>query len=145
MVRRRDCRSHCPINFALEIFGDPWSLLVVRDVVFFGKKTFREFQGSGERIASNVLADRLRRLGAAGILRKEKGKDEDADGRQVIYRITEKGLDLLPVLLDIIEWSAHHDPETAAPAAFIRRLRKDRRSLIREIRSGRWRPPQGAR
>lgn len=108
---------------------------MVRDAVFFGKKTFREFLASEEKIASNILADRLRRLVDSGVLRKEKASKEGGDGRQVIYRVSTKGLDLIPVLIEIIQWSAAHDPKTAAPPAFLRRLKRDRRALMGEFRS----------
>lgn len=130
MVRRRECRSHCPISFALDIFGDPWSLLVIRDALFFGKSTFREFQQSGEGIASNILAERLERLVRADLLKKAKNPKR-AGGSA--YVLTEKGLDLLPTLLEIITWSAQHDPKTATPPEFVRRLKKDRARLMKEI------------
>lgn len=126
MPRRQDVRSHCPINFALELFGDPWSLLVLRDAILLQKKRFREFLASEERIASNILSDRLERLVKADVLSKQ--------GKPAVYRPTAMGLDLIPVLVEISVWGARHDPHTAAPDFFLKAYTKDRQRLIREIR-----------
>src|SRR6185312_5989495 len=88
-------RSGCPVSIALEKFGDRWSLLIIRDLMVRGFQTFKEFQGSGEGIATNILADRLRKLEAAEIITAEQA---ETDGRRVNYRLTEKGIDLAPVL-----------------------------------------------
>jgi DNA-binding HxlR family transcriptional regulator len=105
--------------------GDRWSLLIVRDLLFKGLRTFKAFQAAGEGIASNILADRLRRLEAAGILARGAGDD----GRAVVYRLTEKGLDLAPALVEIILWSDRYE-ETAAPPATIREMRADRDAYL---------------
>lgn len=128
-MKRQDRRSDCPISFALETFGDTWSLLVIRDLLFTGKRTFGEFLRSEEGVATNVLTSRLRALENAGLIRAEGA------GRNVRYSVTAKGLDLLPILLEMIAWSARHDPRTAAPSAFVARIRKDREGLIRELRT----------
>ena len=83
------------------MLGDRWSLLIVRDLMVRGYRTFKDFQGSSEKIATNILADRLKKLEAAGIVSAEA---EKADGRRVNYRLTEKGIDLAPVLLDLLIW-----------------------------------------
>lgn len=101
------CRSHCPIAFALEIFGDRWTLLVLRDLLFKGKKRYKEFLASEEEIATNVLAERLRRLEREGLVTRLR---PPGGGRQFVYRPTAKALDLLPVLLEISVWSAKYDP-----------------------------------
>src|SRR2546425_38589 len=88
-------RSACPLNATLEVLGDRWSLLIVRDLIFKGRTTYKDFLAGGEGIATNVLADRLRRLGAEGVI--EKGRDA-ADARRLVYRLTAKGLALAPVL-----------------------------------------------
>ena len=126
---KRPPRSHCPIAFALDIFGDKWSLLVLRDLLFMGKRCYREFLASEEGIATNILADRLRRLEVAGLMTKSRDRKSR---RQYVYTPTRKGLDLLPVLMEIVRWSARYDPKTAAPASFVRRLRNDREGLMRE-------------
>src|ERR1700739_1910980 len=91
-------RSGCPVSMSLEVFGDRWSLLIVRDLMVRGFRTFRDFTNSGEGIATNILADRLRSLVTAGIIESEA---DPQDGRRVNYRLTEKGIDLAPVMLDL--------------------------------------------
>ena len=124
-------RSDCPINFALEIFGDPWSLLLIRDIVYFGKKTYGEFLASEEGMATNILASRLAHLEQQGILVK---KPSPADKRKEEYALTEKGLDLIPVLVEMANWSAEYDSDTAAPAAWIALMKADREKMIRLMR-----------
>jgi DNA-binding HxlR family transcriptional regulator len=124
-------RSDCPINFALEIFGDPWSLLIIRDIVYFGKKTYGEFLASEEAMATNILASRLAHLEHQGILVKQLF---EKDKRKEEYVLTEKGLDLIPVLVDMANWSAQYDPHTAAPAAWIALMNVEREKMIRRIR-----------
>lgn len=113
------------------VFGDRWTLLVIRDLVFTGKRTYGEFRDSPERIATNILAERLALLEAQGVITKER---DSKNGRRFVYRLTEKGVDLLPVLLEIIAWGAKHDLRTAAPPEFIERIRKNRAGLLRELR-----------
>lgn len=107
--------SGCPICYSLDIFGDRWTLLILRDLLLHGKERYREFLGSDEAIASNILSDRLRRLEAADIVLREPDPD---DRRQLIYRATDKGRTLLPVLLEIAAWGASNDPDTGAPSGF---------------------------
>lgn len=126
-------RSGCPINFGLEIFGDQWSLLLLRDMLIAGKRTFKEFQASEEGIASNILTERLKRLEACGIIRREKSAE---DGRQALYRPTEAGRALLPVLIEMSYWGATHDADTAAPRGFAAAYRADREGLIQAIAAG---------
>jgi len=123
-------RSDCPLSIGLEIFGDKWTLLILRDLMFKGLRTFKEFQESGERIASNILADRLQRLQNQGLVTGERSAH---DARIVTYRPTPKGLDLLPVLVEIVLWSARYE-KTAAPPKLIARMTTDRDGFIREIR-----------
>src|ERR1700709_1350684 len=103
---KEDLRSHCAVNYGVEMFGDRWSLLIVRDIVFSGKKTYGEFLKSEEGIATNVLASRLAFLEEQEILSKAPSPD---DRRKDIYALTEKGLDLIPIALQIVLWSAKHD------------------------------------
>ena len=124
-------RSDCPINFALEIFGDPWSLLLIRDIIYFGKKTYGEFLASEEGMATNILASRLAHLEHQGILAK---KLYPSDKRKEEYILTEKGLDLIPVLVEMANWSAQHDPHTAAPAAWISLMKAEREQMIQRMR-----------
>lgn len=126
-MKRRDRRSDCPTNYALQVVGDSWSLLLVRDLMFKGKRTYSEFAASEERISSNVLAARLRALASEGIIRKE------GMGRTTRYSLTAKGLDLLPLMVDMIVWSGRHDRNTAAPADFLHRAREDRAGLLAQL------------
>ena len=126
-------RSGCPVSIALETFGDRWSLLIIRDLMVRGFRTFKEFQGSGEGIATNILADRLRRLQAAEIITAEQ---EETDGRRVNYRLTAKGIDLAPVLLELLIWASRHE-ETGAPCVLITKMAKTREEVLAEVRR-RW-------
>ncbi len=125
-------RSDCPINFALETFGDPWSLLIIRDIVYFGKKTYGEFLESEEKMATNILASRLARLEQQGILVK---RPSPADKRKEEYVLTEKGLDLIPVLAELANWSARYDPQTGAPAAWIALMEAEKAQMLQRIRA----------
>jgi DNA-binding HxlR family transcriptional regulator len=122
-------RSRCPIAISLDIFGDRWSLLIVRDLLFQGATTFRDFQGAEEKIATNILADRLERLARNGII---EARPDPADGRKKRYRLTAKGRELGPVLCEIVQWSArHHD--TAAPPEFVKAMAQDRDGFLRGL------------
>lgn len=127
-------RSGCPVSISLERFGDRWSLLIIRDLMVRGFRTFKEFQQSGEGIATNILADRLKKLEAVGII---TAKAEETDGRRVNYRLTEKGIDLAPVLLELLIWGARHE-QTAASCSFIAEMAKNRERVLTEVRQ-RWR------
>lgn len=103
-------RSGCPINLALETLGDRWSLIVIRDMMFGNRRHFRELlQGSTEGIASNILADRLKRLVAAGLLTR---RDDPTHRQKAIYSLTEAGIQLLPVLAQLGAWGRRHRPTT---------------------------------
>jgi DNA-binding HxlR family transcriptional regulator len=127
-------RSGCPVSISLDMFGDRWSLLIIRDMMVRGFRTFKEFQGSGEGIATNVLADRLQKLEAAAIVIAEV---DPTDARRVNYRLTEKGIDLAPVLLELLIWGARHE-ETGAPCAVILEMESNREAVLAEVRR-RWR------
>lgn len=135
MPRKRTAgrRSGCPVSIALDLIGDRWSLLVIRDLMVRGFRTFREFQQSGEGIATNVLTDRLHRLEAEGIVSSEA---DEADARRVNYRLTAKGIELAPVLLELLLWSAKHE-ETSAPRGLIAHIEKNRTGFLEEVRR-RW-------
>lgn len=108
-IPTKDLRSHCAVNYGVEVFGDRWSLLIIRDIVFAGKKTYGQFLKSEEGIATNVLASRLAFLEEQGILAKTPSP---GDGRKDVYTLTEKGLDLIPIVLNIVLWSAQHDAKS---------------------------------
>jgi DNA-binding HxlR family transcriptional regulator len=98
-----------------------------------GYRTYKEFLGSGEGIATNVLAERLQRLETAGIVTTEKVA---TDARRVHYRLTEKGIDLAPVILELLIWAARHE-DTSAPCALIDQFARDREAVLAETRR-RW-------
>lgn len=131
---KKQRRSGCPLSVSLELFGDRWSLLIVRDLMVRALRTFREFQESGEGIATNVLADRLKKLEAAGIVGREA---EESDGRKVNYRLTRKGIDLAPVVLDIFVWAAKYE-KTGASCAIVADMERHRERVLAETRR-RWR------
>ncbi len=128
-MKRTERRSDCPINFALETFGDTWSLLVIRDLMFQNKHTYTDFLKAEECIATNILAHRLRRLEKSGLIRRRGA------GRGAAYALTEKGLDLLPMVAEMIIWSAKYDRRTAADPDFVARLRTDRRGMLAGLRA----------
>ena len=123
-------RTHCPISYALDVFGDKWTLLIIRDLMFKGKRYYREFAGSEEGIATNVLADRLAKLEGEGLITRTLDPE---NARQRVYELTERGLELAPLLIEMILWSAAHDPESAADRAFVRDAKRDRARLLRSI------------
>lgn len=114
--------NQCPIRFGLGVFGDRWSLLIVRDMMFRGYSRFQEFLGADEGISTNILADRLSRLEAQQIITRRKDPE---DGRQVLYALADKGRDLLPVMLAIFVWAGKHDPETRVSAELADQIRTD--------------------
>jgi len=113
---------------SLDLIGDRWSLLIIRDLMVRGYRTFGEFLHSGEGIATNILSNRLKRLEAAGILFTEPSQE---DGRSTHYRLTEKGISLAPVMLELLIWGAHHE-ETAAPCAVIDQMEQNRDAVLKE-------------
>jgi DNA-binding HxlR family transcriptional regulator len=126
-------RSDCPISTALDIFGDKWSLLILRDMVFKGKNTYGDFLEGGEKIATNILADRLALLECGGIISKEKHPESKA---KILYKLTSKGIDLVPVLVEIIAWSEKHHKVHPQAQAFARQIQKDKTGLINMITEG---------
>jgi len=130
----RKRRSGCPVSVSLEILGDRWSLLIVRDLMVRGFRTFKDFRGSGEGIATNILADRLQRLTSAGIVVSEV---EETDARRVTYRLTEKGIDLAPVLLALLLWAAKYE-KTGLPLGLIEQMEAHPEDFLAEVRR-RWR------
>jgi DNA-binding HxlR family transcriptional regulator len=125
-------RSDCPINFALELFGDRWTFLIVRDLMFKGKHYYKEFLEAEEGIATNILADKLSALEEAGII--SKTVDPTHRSKQ-IYKLTKKGIDLMPVLVEVIMWSAKYDKDSAVDMKFVKSIKRDRDGLIAQISS----------
>lgn len=133
-VAPRQPRSGCPISIALELLGDAWTLLIVRDLMFKDRRTYNDFLNGGEGIASNILADRLRKLEDANIIEKQR---DPKDARRFIYRLSPKGIDLAPVLVELVIWSARHE-QTDAPPPAVRSMRADREKFLADVRR-RWR------
>ena len=123
-------RSNCPISTALDIFGDKWSLLIIRDLMFKGKKTYGDFLNGGENIATNILADRLAMLECADIISKQKHPESKA---KVLYKLTPKGIDLIPVLVEIIAWSEKYHPVHPEAKEFARQVEKNKSGLIKTL------------
>jgi DNA-binding HxlR family transcriptional regulator len=128
-------RSGCPLNASVEMLGDRWSLLIIRDMMVRGYRTFKEFLSSDEHIATNILADRLRRLERYGIISTQR---DPADGRRIQYLLTAKGMDLAPVLTEMVLWAAAH--EETGNQALVRLIQKDKTKFLEEVRK-RWRVP----
>ncbi len=128
-TRKSERRSDCPISFGLDIFGDKWTLLILRDIMFYNRTRFSDFAPK-EHIATNILADRLSRLEAVGII--EKHRDEELKN-QYIYTVTQKGKDLLPVLIEMTLWGFQHDAKTPASKVFIERTKTHKRKLTSEM------------
>ena len=123
-------RSDCSISFALDYLGDKWTLLVLRDLLFQGKRHFGDFAASDEGIASNILADRLKQLESAGMVTR---RPDPENRRSATYAPTEKTIDLIPVLLELTRWSGKYDAHTRVTPKLARRIAADRESLVAEI------------
>jgi DNA-binding HxlR family transcriptional regulator len=125
-------RSECPLNASVEMLGDRWSLLIVRDMMLRGFHTYKEFLECYEGIATNILADRLRKLIAHGII---TATPDPSDGRKLIYRLTAKGIGLAPVLTEMVLWAAAH--EDTGNQGLVRQMRTDKPKFLAGIRE-RW-------
>lgn len=127
-----DWRSGCPLNASVEILGDRWSLLIIRDMMLRGFRSYKEFLSSYEKIATNILADRLRNLEAHGII---ESQNDPQDGRKLIYQLTKKGIELAPVLTEMVLWAGAHEETQNRP--LIELMRKDKSKFLADIRK-RW-------
>ena len=125
-------RSECPLNASVEMLGDRWSLLIIRDMMLRGLRTYKEFMECYEGIATNILADRLKKLVAYGIITAEP---DPSDGRKLIYSLTAKGIDLAPVLTEMVLWAAAH--EDTGNQTLVRLMRADKERFLAGIRE-RW-------
>jgi len=121
-------RSDCPISCSLEVFGDKWSLLIIRDIMLRGKLSFSEFLESEEKIATNILSNRLNTLVAENILNREVSP---ANKSKYIYTLTEKGIDLLPIVIEIMDWGAKYN-KNCPRKTLGRRIQKEKRKVIEE-------------
>jgi|SRR5450432_3935782 DNA-binding HxlR family transcriptional regulator len=132
-------RSGCPLNASVEMLGDRWSLLIIRDMMLRGFKSYKEFLENYEGIATNILADRLRKLTAYGIIAPEP---DPCDGRKLIYSLTAKGIDLAPVLTEMVLWAAAH--EDTGNQALVQLMQADKKKFLAGVRQ-RWAKPQSPR
>jgi DNA-binding HxlR family transcriptional regulator len=122
-------RSGCPLNASVEILGDRWSLLIIRDMMLRGFRSYKQFLESYEGIATNILANRLRKLIAHGIITTKR---DPSDGRKTIYSLTAKGIDLGPALTEMVLWAAAH--EETENQALVQRIQKDKQQFLAEVR-----------
>jgi len=134
MAQKRDAkrRSECPLNASVEMLGDRWSLLIIRDMMLGGFRTYKQFMECYEGIATNILADRLRWLTANGIV---TAAPDPRDGRKLIYQLTAKGIDLAPVLTEMVLWAAAH--EDTGNQALVQLMRADKKGFLAGVRE-RW-------
>ncbi|UTW59199.1 helix-turn-helix transcriptional regulator [Kordiimonas sp. SCSIO 12603] len=131
MTQRNSTEWHgCPIRYGASIFGDNWSMLVLRDLMFKGARHFQDFLNAGEGIATNILTNRLKKLEEEGVVKKLPDPEH---GVRKIYQLTDKGLSLVPAMLEIIDWSEKWDNQTEVPQEFSTDLRTDRAALAFKI------------
>ncbi|MES2417399.1 MAG: helix-turn-helix domain-containing protein [Bacteroidota bacterium] len=125
-------RSDCPISCALDLIGDKWSILIIRDLCFFEKRTFSQFALSDEKIAANILADRLKKFEDYGIVTKGKSLENK---KTVLYTITPKGLDFVPVILELVLWGAKHLDShiTDEAKSFARKIKENKEAVIKKV------------
>ena len=123
-------RSTCPINFGVEAFGDKWTLLIIRDLLD-GKKYYREFLQSDEKIATNILADRLEKLEKEGLITKQ---NDEHHKQKIVYSLTEKGIDLLPILIEMAAWSVKYKPVDKLDMVRVNHMKKGGLKLIDKIK-----------
>ncbi len=130
--KRNIFRSDCPISSALDLFGDKWSLLIIRDLVYFGDRTFKDFSNSAERISSARLADRLCKLNVLGLIEKSK---HPTNKKVYLYKLTDKGLDLFPVIAEFVMWSNKYlNDHIAQPAKdFALNLENNREATLKQF------------
>ncbi|MEO5943834.1 MAG: helix-turn-helix domain-containing protein [Ferruginibacter sp.] len=123
-------RSDCAVSMALDTIGDKWSLLIIRDLMFTDKRTYGELQSSEEKIATNILAARLTSLEENGIIRKQP---DVTDSRRSLYYLTEKGIELLPVITEMMHWMNKNDPNAVSCNSYAPAYKKDRVGMYKEL------------
>jgi len=120
----------CPVRFGMSQFGDKWSFLIIRDLMFKGRKYYHEFIEAGEGISTNILATRLADLEANGIVSKSR---DPVKGSRFIYKLTQKGIELMPMMLAMIDWAEKYDNKTEVPKDFIDNLRNDPENFQQQL------------
>ncbi len=129
---RKYRRSACPITYTIDIIGDRWAMLIIRDIILTEKSYFGDFANSEEGIATNVLANRLKRLEDQGIISKEQDKIKLS---KYIYRLTDMGLDLLPIMIEMILFAGKHDKHPpAALKDFLVKIKRNKNEFIKNLR-----------
>lgn len=123
-------RSDCPISNVLDFVGDKWSLLILRDMLFFNKCSFSELQASDEKMATNILSSRLLQMEKDGLISK---RIDPKDKRKKIYRLAQPGKDMLPIILEMMIWSDKYDPNTNAPKDFMDKIKTNKQEVIESI------------
>jgi len=123
-------RSDCPLSCSLDVFGDKWSLLIIRDLMFFKKSTYNDFLKSAEGIATNILASRLKALEENGVIEKSEHPDSKA---KILYSLTKKGIDLLPMIMEAYIWADKYFTIPADIKATIKEAKKDKGKFIKRV------------
>lgn len=121
-------RSECPISCSLDVWGDKWSLLIIRDLMFKKECTYGDFLKSDEKIATNILASRLQTLEENGVIDKLNHPDSKA---KVLYRLTQKGIDLLPLMIEINLWAEKYSSIPEDRKAILKEVKKDKEKFIK--------------
>ncbi|MBO6549163.1 MAG: helix-turn-helix transcriptional regulator [Rhizobiales bacterium] len=132
-VQNKRSEYGCPVAFGLDVFGDKWSMIVIRDLMFRGFTTFKEFLGAGDGIATNILSNRLKHLEIQGIVKKKRDPE---NARSYIYSLTEKGRDLVPVMIEIVSWSGKYDDRPNARRGLVEKIRNNRENVEKKVRAG---------
>ncbi len=130
-AKAKECRSPCPIANALDVVGDHWTLLIIRDLMFLGKHEYHEFLNGPEGISTNILAERLKRLVETGII---KMLPHPTNKTRKFYYLTPKGKDLMPLLVEMILWGVDHLPSTKVPRGVIHKIKKEPDTFMKETR-----------
>lgn len=124
-------RSDCPISCALDIWGDKWSLLIIRDIMFFKKRSYSDFLNSGEGIATNILASRLQTLEENGLIQKSGHPENKV---KVLYKLSQKGIDLMPVFIEVYLWAEKYFEMPKEIKTKLKDLKKDKETFIRSMK-----------
>ncbi|WP_026629738.1 winged helix-turn-helix transcriptional regulator [Dyadobacter alkalitolerans] len=128
-MKSTERRSSCPINYSVEIFGDKWMLLILRDIMFNGKNSFLEFRASAEKISSAVLTEKLNLLLEEGIVSKVTSPK---NASKFLYLITDKGIELVPIMVEFLAWGSRHNPN-GGPKPLLDRIKQSKKQAIAEL------------
>ena len=130
ILKNKPGRSDCPIATTLDIIGDRWTLLIIRDMMFLDKREFGELVINNEIIATNILTDRLQRLQNAGIIIKTSNP---YNGTKYIYTLTERGIQFLPTMIEVILWGMKNIPGADMPKRFLQAIESDREAFEKSV------------